>query len=397
MHDGTVFLMAEKEIFRVDRTVLQRDSDRFRRLFAATADVENDGSSNERAILLENTKALDFKRFVNLLYPLGLAAPAYSTVEEWTSILRVAHYWGFQSIRSLATLFLFPLASSVDKVALSYEFDESAWLLDAYVDLCTQSEVISTSDAERLGMMSALNIWRAREALRNAEISESDMRSIVHRICCPNAPISSGGVTQSDFVGGSVLSPSQNRQAVSVKLLYDNPPDYSSMREVRTTPCGPEELIYLQSKVEDLVALNAVREEECYRMQAELEATQLELSRIDEAWTTRYQATVERMQGELEASQAAAIVASADVTSNVTQILLSTLEELRNVACTNVIAADDEIEDWDSAIAGQDVAMEVNDGAIEQHRRDLCAKKEVARKAMAALDELTAMITERLA
>lgn len=60
----------EDKLFRVDRFFLERDSDRFRKLFAASVGTENNGKSDEGAIELKDTRALDFKRFLAILYPM---------------------------------------------------------------------------------------------------------------------------------------------------------------------------------------------------------------------------------------------------------------------------------------------------------------------------------------
>jgi len=70
MQHGAVTLLIENKLFRVDRFFLQRDSGRFRQLFTNTMGTPNDGRSDDGAIELKGTKALDFERFLAVLYPM---------------------------------------------------------------------------------------------------------------------------------------------------------------------------------------------------------------------------------------------------------------------------------------------------------------------------------------
>jgi hypothetical protein len=91
---------------------------------------------------------------------------AVSTLQEWTSILRLASKWGFGSIRSLAVHSVLPLASPVDKIALARTYGFDDWLLDAFVALCERPEPLSDDEAERMIKSDIAKIARAREAAR---------------------------------------------------------------------------------------------------------------------------------------------------------------------------------------------------------------------------------------
>ncbi|KII95545.1 hypothetical protein PLICRDRAFT_71568, partial [Plicaturopsis crispa FD-325 SS-3] len=117
-------------------------------------------------IPLEDITALDFERFLGILFPAEFGVHDASTVEEWTSILNLAVKWDFASIRTLAIKELALIASPIDKVVLGREYGITSWLADAYRAVCERPEALSEEEGTRLGMREAMKIARAREDMR---------------------------------------------------------------------------------------------------------------------------------------------------------------------------------------------------------------------------------------
>jgi hypothetical protein len=86
----------------------------------------------------------------------------YSTYEEWISVLRVAHRFGFVSMRAFAIKHLSSFTSSVDRIVLARKFGVGEWLELAYIDICIASEFISDADIHQFGPDLFMKIARAR-------------------------------------------------------------------------------------------------------------------------------------------------------------------------------------------------------------------------------------------
>ncbi|EPQ53964.1 hypothetical protein GLOTRDRAFT_15187, partial [Gloeophyllum trabeum ATCC 11539] len=117
-------------------------------------------------IKLTDCNALDFERFLGVLYPAAFHQYTASTLEEWTSILALATQWGFDSIRLLAIREVFPLASPLDRIVLAHKFDIKEWLLDAYREVCERQAPLSDEEAERIGAKDTARVARVRERRR---------------------------------------------------------------------------------------------------------------------------------------------------------------------------------------------------------------------------------------
>jgi hypothetical protein len=76
--------------------------------------------------------------------------------------------WGFDSIRALAIRELLPLASPVDRVVLSRQYDIDDWLPDALTALCQRADPLSAEEAEHMSKEDILRIFQAREQARSS-------------------------------------------------------------------------------------------------------------------------------------------------------------------------------------------------------------------------------------
>ncbi|KAI5830530.1 hypothetical protein K523DRAFT_415815 [Schizophyllum commune Tattone D] len=120
---------------------------------------------------IHDVSSIDFQRFLSIIYPNELGVCDIRTVDEWTSVLRLASMWSVTSLRQVAIREIEPNATPIDKIVLAREFGlGEAWLLPAFVALCRSSEPLEYEDAERLGLRTVLEIVRInREALRSGE------------------------------------------------------------------------------------------------------------------------------------------------------------------------------------------------------------------------------------
>ncbi|KAF8627644.1 hypothetical protein AX15_004338 [Amanita polypyramis BW_CC] len=121
--------------------------------------------SNERPYRIGGVSQADFDRLLACLYPAELMFEDNRTLEDWTTILKLASRWGFDSLRKRAVSEIDNLASPVDRVVLGHEYSISEFLLPAYLALCQSSIPLSEEEGDRLGMKNVINIYRVRHEL----------------------------------------------------------------------------------------------------------------------------------------------------------------------------------------------------------------------------------------
>ncbi|KAL1725904.1 hypothetical protein EV714DRAFT_220422 [Schizophyllum commune] len=118
-------------------------------------------------IKLAGVSGVDFQRFLSIVYPTKLGRCDIHTVDEWTSVLRLATRWSIESLRDLAIEEIKPQASPFDKIAIAREFAfGSNWLLPAFVNICERPNWLNRDEAERLGLPTVVEIGRIREEAR---------------------------------------------------------------------------------------------------------------------------------------------------------------------------------------------------------------------------------------
>ncbi|KZT27200.1 hypothetical protein NEOLEDRAFT_1131229 [Neolentinus lepideus HHB14362 ss-1] len=157
--DDKVTFRVDGKLFRVHRFFFERDSAVFRDVLLKDSDPQ----SRVGVVDLLDCTAIDFERFLDVLYPISFSRDTPKTLDEWTSILALSTQWGFNSIRTLATRELFPLASPIDKIVLAHKYDIKEWLLEAYKDVCLRKEPLSVEEAERIGVKDTARIASIRE------------------------------------------------------------------------------------------------------------------------------------------------------------------------------------------------------------------------------------------
>ncbi|TFK71234.1 hypothetical protein BDN72DRAFT_753212, partial [Pluteus cervinus] len=148
----------ESILFNLPTFMLSKHSTKFERLLLSRASSE----VNVETIQLKDTKALDFERLLTVLFPSVPGQFALSTVEDWTSVLTVAHNWEFSAIKKLAISQLEPIASAVDRVVLGQEYNLPDWTTAGYRELCRRAEPISKAESRRLGLEAVTDISSLR-------------------------------------------------------------------------------------------------------------------------------------------------------------------------------------------------------------------------------------------
>jgi len=159
----------ENYIFRVHRFFFTRDSAFFRDKLPhpPTPGEFSKGSSDNNPFILEDTLRVDFERFLWVFYN-----PKYSIyeadVEEWISILKLAHQWEFIEVKALALRELEELEiPALQKIITYHTHDIDRNLLQkAYTDLTIRDGPITIEEGRLLGLETALLLARAREFAR---------------------------------------------------------------------------------------------------------------------------------------------------------------------------------------------------------------------------------------
>jgi len=166
---GDVVFRVENTLFRVHRYFFTRDSAFFRdKLPHPPPPGEfTKGSSDGNPFVLEDTLKIDFERLLWVFYN-----PLYSiyegSVEEWSSILKLAHQWEFVEVKVFALRELerheIP---ALQKIILYHTHDVNRNLLQAaYVAMTVRDEPIAIEEGRILGLETALLFARAREIAR---------------------------------------------------------------------------------------------------------------------------------------------------------------------------------------------------------------------------------------
>jgi hypothetical protein len=107
--------------------------------------------------------------------------PQLSTKEDWAAVLKLSCLFDFASLRAFSIAKLFPMATAVDKIVLARKYGIDEWLTDAYVDVCTASQLPSDEESEALGLPTFRTIARTREMLyirRDVGSHSGDLRDL---------------------------------------------------------------------------------------------------------------------------------------------------------------------------------------------------------------------------
>ncbi|KAL1662388.1 hypothetical protein GGF50DRAFT_59095 [Schizophyllum commune] len=149
--------------------------------------LRNEGNE---PIELPDVSCIDFERFLSIIYPTKLGRCDIHTVDEWTSVLRLATKWSIRSLRDLAIEEIEPKASPFDKVCVAREFDQGQnWLVPAFVDICSRSESLTRAEAERLGLPTVVEVSRIREEVKASGTALAVLAAVrANEVLIPHRP-----------------------------------------------------------------------------------------------------------------------------------------------------------------------------------------------------------------
>ena len=93
----------------------------------------------------------------------------HATVEEWTSIVKLAHQWEFLGVKELAVRELEQLTiPPLQKIVIYHSYALDRHLLQAaYMAFATRDESITIEEGQELGLETSLQLARARELVRS--------------------------------------------------------------------------------------------------------------------------------------------------------------------------------------------------------------------------------------
>ncbi|KAI0652508.1 hypothetical protein C8Q79DRAFT_1005697 [Trametes meyenii] len=167
---GTTVLLAERTLFKVHEYFLKRHSIVFASMFTLRpGDTPLEGQSDDLPILLPDVSAVDFARFLFLFYPRNIVTGDLTTLDEWTSVLRIAHRYEFEAYVKLAVERIDKLASPVERILLARRYDIPAWLEQAYFALCVREASLTLDEGTHLGMEDVILISDLRQRIRGPQ------------------------------------------------------------------------------------------------------------------------------------------------------------------------------------------------------------------------------------
>lgn len=91
------------------------------------------------------------------------------TVEQWTSVLDLAHRWGFGQVKALVIRELQKLTMpDIERIAVYHRYDaDRGLLLPCYKAVCERKQTLSLDEGLRLGTETVINIALIREYARS--------------------------------------------------------------------------------------------------------------------------------------------------------------------------------------------------------------------------------------
>ncbi|KAJ6605091.1 hypothetical protein B0H10DRAFT_2077176, partial [Mycena sp. CBHHK59/15] len=144
----------------------------------ATPGAPRIGTRDDNAIVLDNVRSKDFAKLLWVFYN-----PKYSlydaTVEDWSTILELAHRWDFAEVKSLAVREIEKLQMpDIERIVLYHQLKvDEHYLIPHYAALCERPEFLTVEENLRLGMEIVIPLSRARECARNLESGAKGSRS----------------------------------------------------------------------------------------------------------------------------------------------------------------------------------------------------------------------------
>jgi hypothetical protein len=169
-----LIVLVEDTLFRIHRYFLTRDSAHFRNELPSPpspGDLSK-GSSDNNPLVLNDVLKVDFERLLWVFYN-----PKYSLydagIEEWISVLKLAHKWDFIEAKALAIREIENISvPPLRKVVLyqTYEIDRNL-LKPALTALTIRDEPLEIEEGREIGLETAMGVAKAREIARTPVFS----------------------------------------------------------------------------------------------------------------------------------------------------------------------------------------------------------------------------------
>ncbi|KJA28708.1 hypothetical protein HYPSUDRAFT_176537 [Hypholoma sublateritium FD-334 SS-4] len=177
-------LLVENTIFQVPRHHFS-ESEIFTTMFklpaAAHVDVEAEGSSETKPLELLGVLGEDFRAFLCALYPLYPRDHESMTPNQWISALKLSDRWGFRTFGDLAVQNLEKSMNEVDpidRILWGARYRKASWFASGCIGLAKRDDGPSVDDVEKLGTKKALQIYKMREMLIQAQSNPNTRKNI---------------------------------------------------------------------------------------------------------------------------------------------------------------------------------------------------------------------------
>ncbi|KAH7338060.1 hypothetical protein B0J17DRAFT_614697 [Rhizoctonia solani] len=168
--DTLVAIQIENTLFNVHKYQLSK-SEVFSDMFKMPKSEGNgpeEGSSLKHPIVLNGVTVSDFDALLTVLYASLFSNDRPTPVSSLIiPAFRLANMFNFPELRAHLQLLAEKSLDNVDKIVFAREFDINEWLVPAHTLLCQREEPLSSDEARKLGVESALIIMRMREQHRN--------------------------------------------------------------------------------------------------------------------------------------------------------------------------------------------------------------------------------------
>ncbi|KAI0677575.1 hypothetical protein C8Q78DRAFT_1066075 [Trametes maxima] len=183
--DGNVVFQVEDTLYKLHRSLLEKHSPVFRELFTIPQpEGSTEGRTEDNPIVLAGIQAVNFTRFLWLLYPPALGSCKITTVEEWMSVVDQADRWQMDNLREHAVAQLRQLyIDPVRKILIWHRYNlPTHELVSSYVDVISRPQPLSLGEAQDLGLPLFVKIAQARDVLHTKGVCR----------CCVNPRMQQG-------------------------------------------------------------------------------------------------------------------------------------------------------------------------------------------------------------
>ncbi|KAH6885467.1 hypothetical protein BKA70DRAFT_1124016 [Coprinopsis sp. MPI-PUGE-AT-0042] len=184
IQSADLFFLVQNIQFRVHRFFFERESALYRAKLSAPASPGSSkrGSSDNEPIVLTDVSPSDFEKFLWVFYnPHFSLYPAPAST--WTSILALAHKWGFSEVKDFCVRELeqktIEELGDIDRIVVYHanEVDRNL-LIPVYAALCAREQPLTLPEGLKLGMETTLVIASAREYVRSQVLEDGSRTPI---------------------------------------------------------------------------------------------------------------------------------------------------------------------------------------------------------------------------